>query len=249
MNIPFSNIHLSKHSEMLVLNDCRAIRGQSALLQAWKQIEEMHAGKEKQINRWKRPADFIYTHKDVPHSRCHTWSETQRPHHRETPDAHYDWFCSRDEDWIFQIIWEVLWCYVWLNTNLEADGSSWPRRDMMLIKVLIPKEWDDRWCLCWSVRNALIWIKMMFRTLLPHVHVMHFPVSVLGLPYAAVGQRVTSVIRIHPEIQMMTGMSHCQLSQKEKQRRIKRDNGQLNAHDLCWRFTRLTCSRQRSLNV
>jgi len=50
---------------------------------------------------------------------------------------------------------------------------------------------------------------------------MNFPVSIFGLAYATVGQRVASMVRIHPKIKMMTGVSHCQLSKKEKQKRNK----------------------------
>lgn len=198
---------------MLILNDRCAVCGESALLQVGKEIEEMHAGKENQISGLL--TSFIYLWKCF----YKTWWETQRLHHPETPAAHYDWSCERDEVSICQMLWKVLWCHVWENTNLEGDGSSWPRRDMMLIKVLIPKEEEDRWCLCWSVwKRSDMMMMMMFLTLLPHVHVMHFPVSVLGLPYAAVGQRVTSVIGIHPKVQMMTGVSHCQLSPKRSGR-------------------------------
>lgn len=48
-------------------------------------------------------------------------------------------------------------------------------------------------------------------TFFPHVHVVDFPVAVFGLTDAAVGQRVTSVIGVHPEVQVMTGVSHGQL--------------------------------------
>lgn len=55
-------------------------------------------------------------------------------------------------------------------------------------------------------------------TLLPHVHVVHLPVAVLGLADAAVGQRVAGVVGVHSEIEVVAWVSHGELEDREKQR-------------------------------
>lgn len=55
-------------------------------------------------------------------------------------------------------------------------------------------------------------------TLLPHVHVVHLPVTVLGLADAAVGQRVAGVVGVHSEVEVVAWVSHGELEDKEKQR-------------------------------
>lgn len=48
-------------------------------------------------------------------------------------------------------------------------------------------------------------------TLLPHVHVVDLPVSVLGLADSAVGQRVAGVVGIHAKVEVMAGVGHGEL--------------------------------------
>lgn len=55
-------------------------------------------------------------------------------------------------------------------------------------------------------------------TLLPHVHVVHLPVAVLGLADAAVGQRVAGVVGVHSEVEVVAWVSHGELEDREKQR-------------------------------
>lgn len=59
---------------------------------------------------------------------------------------------------------------------------------------------------------------MVRLTLLPHVHVVHLPVTVLGLADAAVGQRVAGVVRVHSEVEVVAWVSHAELENGEKQR-------------------------------
>jgi len=55
------------------------------------------------------------------------------------------------------------------------------------------------------------WRRAARRTLLPHVHVVDLPVAVLGLPDAAVGERVAGVVGVHAEVEVVAGVSHGQL--------------------------------------
>lgn len=55
-------------------------------------------------------------------------------------------------------------------------------------------------------------------TLLPHVHVVHLPVAVLGLADAAVGQRVAGVVGVHSKVEVVAWVSHGELEDREKQR-------------------------------
>lgn len=48
-------------------------------------------------------------------------------------------------------------------------------------------------------------------TLLPHVHVVDLPVSVLGLADSAVGQRVAGVVGVHAKVEVMAGVGHGKL--------------------------------------
>ena len=50
-------------------------------------------------------------------------------------------------------------------------------------------------------------------TFLPHVHVVDLPVSILRLTDATVGKGVAGVIRIHPEVEVVTGVCHGQLQE------------------------------------
>lgn len=54
-------------------------------------------------------------------------------------------------------------------------------------------------------------------TLLPHVHVVDFPVSVLGLADAAVGKGVAGVVGIHAKVEVVTGVSHGELEDGRKE--------------------------------
>lgn len=58
-------------------------------------------------------------------------------------------------------------------------------------------------------------------TLLPHVHVVDLPVSVLRLTDATVGKGVASVIRIHPEVEVVTGVCHGQLQERMRMKPLK----------------------------
>lgn len=51
-------------------------------------------------------------------------------------------------------------------------------------------------------------------TLFPHVHVVDLPVSVLRLADATVGKGVAGVIRIHAEVEVVTGVSHGKLDMR-----------------------------------
>lgn len=53
-------------------------------------------------------------------------------------------------------------------------------------------------------------------TLLPHVHVVHLPVAVLGLADAAVGQRVAGVVGVHSEVEVVAWVSHGELEDRGK---------------------------------
>lgn len=57
---------------------------------------------------------------------------------------------------------------------------------------------------------------MQCPTLLPHVHVVDLPVPVLRLADATVGEGIASVIWIHAEIEVVAGVSHGKLQEKNK---------------------------------
>lgn len=59
--------------------------------------------------------------------------------------------------------------------------------------------------------------KLKLPTLLPHVHVVDLPVSVLRLADAAVGEGVAGVIGIHAEVEVVTGVSHGELKERRRE--------------------------------
>lgn len=69
-------------------------------------------------------------------------------------------------------------------------------------------------------------------TFFPHVHMVDLPVAIFGLTDATVGQRVTGVIRVHPEVQVMTRVSHGQLRRRRNtgmDGEKKTDNKKINS--------------------
>lgn len=93
-----------------------------------------------------------------------------------------------------------------VGAYLEGEGSSWPRRDMMLINVLIPEEQGAG-----SDRRGRGHRQQKRLTLLPHVHVVDLSVPVLGLADAAIGQGVAGVVGVHAKVEVMAGVSHGEL--------------------------------------
>lgn len=83
----------------------------------------------------------------------------------------------------------------------------------MLINVLIPEEEEAE-----SDRNGRGHVEQKRLTLLPHVHVVDFPVPVLGLADAAVGQGVAGVVGIHAKVEVMAGVGHGELGRGVKVR-------------------------------
>lgn len=57
-------------------------------------------------------------------------------------------------------------------------------------------------------------------TFLPHVHVVDLPVAVLWLTDATVGQRVAGVVGVHAEVEVVTGVSHGQLTETRRTGRV-----------------------------
>ncbi len=64
--------------------------------------------------------------------------------------------------------------------------------------------------------------KKVLHTLLPHVHVVNLSVSILRLADAAIGKRVAGMIRIHAEVEVVTGVSHGKL--REIIRELAKEN-------------------------
>lgn len=76
----------------------------------------------------------------------------------------------------------------------------------MLINVLIPEKQEAE-----SAGSGRGHIAEKGLTLLPHVHVVDFPVPVLGLADATVGQGVAGVVGVHAKVEVMAGVGHGEL--------------------------------------
>lgn len=62
------------------------------------------------------------------------------------------------------------------------------------------------------------------RTFFSHVHVVNLPVSIFGLADATVREGVAGVVRIHTEVEVMTGVRHRQLKESTRKLEVRNDS-------------------------
>lgn len=103
-------------------------------------------------------------------------------------------------------------------SHLEGEGSSCPKRDMMLINVLIPEKKKkihrvEGLGTMAKNKKRKKEVARNKRTFFSHVHVVDLPVPIFRLTDTTVGQRVASVIRIHAKVEVVAGVSHRKLKE------------------------------------